>query len=272
MSTSRLLRLPPCRVIDVSVLAGLLWTLILSGVVAGGPSVAQAAVVNVLSDAPKAQLATPGGPGVTPRMGTSLAADGSCVATTDGWTPGTYGAAEVAAHQACLDTLLPKRPVPVLQTPGSFFVGYAWGGNSKQWVYGPQVGVGGAVLIPWRRPSLKLKATSASGGGDVPAGTTFTFTLPSDMSFAAALAISFNANLAAFTFPNAAASTTAQGTTQQGFNAGVYAAPQVGWMWWDGGNAKSVMFSLGIMAGYIKTDATGSAFAIGLQPGLVAQF
>lgn len=32
------------------------------------------------------------------------------------------------------------------------------------------------------------------------------------------------------------------------------------------------MFSLGVMAGYINTDATGAAFAVGLQPGLVAQF
>ena len=206
-------------------------------------------------------------------MGTGLDKNGGCVATTDQFSPPDYASAENAAHMACLNTLIPKRPVPVLQTPGSFFAGYAWGSKSKQFIYGPQVGVGAAILVPLHRPSLVLTAVNFDRNNPViPTGSTFTFKLPDSMTFAAALAFSLNANLAAFTFPNAPASVTTSGTTQASVNVGIYVAPQLGWEWWDTTGAKSVMFSLGVLAGYINTDATGGAFTIGIQPGLVAQF
>ena len=62
------------------------------------------------------------------------------------------------------------------------------------------------------------------------------------------------------------------GTTQATFNAGVYVAPEIGVTWWDNGDVKSVMLSVGIMAGYINTDATGAAFVLGVQLGLIAKF
>jgi hypothetical protein len=57
----------------------------------------------------------------------------------------------------------------------------------------------------------------------------------------------------------------------EAFNASLYVAPQFGWAWWDGG-AKRVMFSVGVMSGYINTEATGKGIVLGIQPGLVAQF
>ena len=45
-------------------------------------------------------------------MGTKLGDDGSCVATTDGWSPKTYGDAEISAHQA--STLFFKTAYPDL--------------------------------------------------------------------------------------------------------------------------------------------------------------
>jgi hypothetical protein len=206
-------------------------------------------------------------------MGTQLGQNGTCVATTDANSPKTYNEGENAAHEACLDTLLPKRPIPLVQTPGAFFVGYAWGSSSKQFVYGPQVGIGAAILFPLHRPSLTLEATTAPPNTALPASSTFTFSLPKDMTCASALAVSLNADFASFTFPNA---TTAQvgtsGSTQQTFNVGIYLGPQFGWQWWEAGSVKSVMFSLGLLAGYINTQATGAAFVLGIQPGLVAQF
>jgi hypothetical protein len=230
------------------------------------------AVVAAAPDAPEPQPASAAAaaPGVIPTMGTQIGKDGSCVATTDRFSPTDYASTQSAAHAACLDTLIPSRPVPVLQTPGSFFAGYAWG-KSNQWIYGPQVGLGAALLIPLHRPSLKLTAITAGPGAQVPEGSQFTYTLPPAMTFASSLAVSLNANLAAFSFPNAPSSVTSSGTTQTAFNAGFYLAPQFGWEWWNG-TAQSVMFSIGVVAGYINTVATGSAFALGIQPGIVAQF
>lgn len=212
-------------------------------------------------------------PGVTPSMGTTISDTGGCIAKTDQFTPTDYASAEIAAHAACLDTLIPKRIVPVLQTPGSFFIGVAIN-KSPQFVYGPQVGAGVALLFPLHRPVLTPSAFSAVPGAPVPVGSTFAFELPSAMTFASSLAVSLTANFAAFTFPNAPTTFAATGTTQTGFNAGFYVAPQFGWEWWDKVTHKtsSVMFSLGFMAGYIRTDATGGALALGVQPALAAQF
>jgi hypothetical protein len=92
------------------------------------------------------------------------------------------------------------------------------------------------------------------------------------MTWATDIAVLLDANFASFTFPNTPSASSDVGTTQQTFNVGVYVAPQFGWEWWDNGNAKSVIFFLGIAAGYINTTATGPAFALGVQPGLAAQF
>jgi hypothetical protein len=229
------------------------------------------AIETAMPQTPQLQVAaTPGTTpaGVLPTMRTDLSKEGWCIATEDSSTPTDADQAEIAAHQACLETLIPARPVPVLQTPGSFLVGYAIG-KSSQFVYGPQVGVGAAVLFPLHRPSLKYRLAPAPSGA-----RTWTFSYPDQMRLAADLAFSLSANLAGFTFPNASqagGATGATATTQQAFNIGMYLAPQIGWEWWDG-TAKRVMFSLGILAGYLNTQATGSAFIVGLQPGLVAQF
>jgi hypothetical protein len=204
-------------------------------------------------------------------MGTTNPSTGVCVATTDVFSPLKYNDAEIAAHQACLDTLEPSRPVPVVQTPGSFFVGYAIG-KSSQFVYGPQIGIGAAIIFPLHRPSLILTATSVTGTNPVKPGDTFQFKLPDAMTWATDITVSLDANFAAFTFPNSSDPTASGSSAQQAFNVGLYVAPQFGWEWWDNGNARSVMFSLGILAGYINTKATGPACALGFQPGLAAQF
>jgi hypothetical protein len=180
------------------------------------------------------------------------------------------------ARQACTDLLIPRRPVLSLQTPGAFFVGYAWGTKSSQFVYGPQVGIGGAVVFPLVRPSLIFQEGPSGDHGQ-------TFSLPDQFSFTLDLAASLNANLGSFTIPNAPGSSgmmptssppppAASGTTQQAFNASIYIAPQIGGVWWDDGRERRVGLSLGLVAGYINTDATGAGFVLGFQPALVAQF
>jgi len=231
------------------------------------------AVITGVGDAPERQpsATTPSVPGVIPPMQTDIDKNGECVATTDANSPSDYNSAEIAAHASCLNTLIPKRPVPFLQTPGNFFVGYIWGKKSSQVVYGPQIGFGAAILFPLHRPNLLLKTISAGPAGPIPPGSHFTFKLPDSMTWTTAIAVSFDANLAAFTFPNASTADTASGKTQSAFNAGLAIAPQFGWEWWDGG-AKSVMVSMGVLLGYVNTDATGAGFTIGVQPGIVAQF
>jgi hypothetical protein len=250
---------------------GLMVVVVVGGLVAASTSFAQ--MVTPLASAPAPRTAGGLTLGIAPQMPTEVTKEGWCVATATPATPTDPGQAEVAAHRACLDTLIPKRPVPLLQTPGSFFVGYAVGSKASQFVYGPQVGIGAAVLFPLRRPSLQWRLAPALGADG--ADRAWTFSLPSEMSIAADLAVSLTANLASFTFPNAPSGTTASsattGATEPTFNAAFYVAPQVGWEWWDE-TAKRVMFSVGVMAGYINTQATGAAFAVGLQPGLVAQF
>lgn len=236
------------------------------------------AQLTTLAHAPEPAPAGHAGVGVLPRMPTELTKEGWCAAEANGTTPSDPLQAQMAAHKACLDTLIPKRPVPVLQTPGSFFAGYAWGSKSNQFVYGPQVGIGAAVLVPLRRPSLKyILAPSVGASGTA---RRWVFALPPDMTFAADIVVSLSANLAAFRFPNADVATpddtprpseAADGKSQHGVNTSLYFGPQAGWQWWDGG-AKRVMFSLGLMAGHIDTAATGSAFVLGVQPGVVAQF
>ncbi len=250
-----------------------LMVVVVSGVMVAAVSPSSAQMVTPLASAPAPRTAGGFTLGIGPQMPTEVTKEGWCVATATPATSTDPSQAEAAAHAACRDTLIPKRPVPLLQTPGSFFVGYAVGSKGSQFVYGPQVGIGAAVLFPLRRPSLQWRIAPALGAEG--ADRAWTFSLPSEMSFAADLAISLTANLASFTFPNAASATGAPsattGTTQPTFNAAFYMAPQVGWEWWDE-TAKRVMFSVGVMAGYINTQATGAAFAVGLQPGLVAQF
>lgn len=202
------------------------------------------------------------GAAADPSDGTTVDGAGRCVTTNDTWNEGD-------GRAKCLNKLIKRVPSPLLQTPGAFFVGYAWGSKSKQFVYGPQVGIGAAILFPVRRPVLKYLGQldyDALQAGRV-------FVLPEDMSFTLDLAVSLNANLAAFTFPNASdADTGDAGDTQQAFNAGVYLAPQFGGVWWADGAQKRVAFALGILAGYLNTEATGGAFVLGLQPALIAQF
>lgn len=172
--------------------------------------------------------------------------------------------AEGRGRYTCVNALMPRQPSPVLATPGAFFVGYAWGSKSRQFVYGPQVGVSGAVEIPIRRPWLERMPD---------AGGKMVFRRPHSMSFTFDLALSLNVNFASFTFPNQATSADTPSKTHQTFNAGAYVAPEVGWAWWtDDGRSHRIALALGVMGGLIDTDATGTAFALGFQPALVAQF
>jgi hypothetical protein len=254
------------------------WTkVILVGTVAAlvvAPASTARAVVSAASDVPSAQLAAvaPAPPGVLPTMATTNPTNVTCVATTDQFTPPTYADAEKAAASACQKSLDPSRPVPVIQTPGSFFAGYAFG-KSSQFVYGPQVGIGAAILFPLHQPSLTLTATTVNPATPVIAAQTFSFALPTSMTWSTDLAVSLDANFASFTFPNSGTASASGSGAQQTFNVGIFLAPQFGWQWWDSsGSVKSVMFSLGVLAGYINTTATGPAFALGVQPGLAAQF
>jgi hypothetical protein len=184
-------------------------------------SSARAQVTTLGADAPqpKSDTSSEESAGVSPTMPTEITKEGWCVATANTESPSDATEAQQAAHQACLDTLIHRRPVPLVQTPGSFFVGYVWGEKSKQFVYGPQVGLGVAVLFPLHRPRLKYQlapATSATG-----TARKWQFSLPTDMAFAADIAVSLNANLASFTFPNAPSETdsTDTGTTQEALGA-----------------------------------------------------
>jgi len=187
-------------------------------------------------------------------LSTDLTEDGGCrVKTRD----------EDKGRDACKERLLPRRPIPVLETPGSFFVGYAWGKKSKQFVYGPQVGLSGSILIPIRRPRLER--------GPDPSADEMLFHPPRSMSFTFDFALSLNANLAGFTFPYDEGNSSTN--TQAGFNAGIYLGPQLGGAWWsDDGRGHRVAIVLGLLFGYLNTEATGSGVVLGFQPGLVAQF
>lgn len=192
---------------------------------------------------------------------TELTGDGWCQVTTT---------SEGLGRAACRDRLLPRRPIIALETPGAFFVGYAFGKNS-QLVYGPQVGVAGAILFPIRRPFLEL-GPSVDGK--------LQFRLPTSMSFTFDLAASISVNLASFTFPNSASQPQTDievdlgsgGATEPTFNAGLYLAPQIGAAWWEDGKGRRVALALGLVLGYINTQATGPAFVLGGQPAIVAQF
>ena len=190
--------------------------MVVAGVVLATASVSFAQMVTPLALAPAPAPRSAGAtlPGITPQMPTEVTKEGWCVATATPSTPPDPSQAEVMAHGACLDTLIPKRPVPLLQTPGSFFVGYAVGSKSSQFVYGPQVGIGAAVLFPVRRPALQWRIAPAQGADG--AARAWTFSLPSEMSFAADLAISLTANLASFTFPNAPSGTASATTGASG--------------------------------------------------------
>jgi hypothetical protein len=188
-----------------------------------------------------------------------------------------YKDVEVFAFAACEDTLIPRRITPVTQTPGTFFLGWAWGAKTPKsgtFVYGPQVGVETAFLLPIRRPEVVYVSTNSLNGNARGVDRTWSYATPKSIqlrNYSFSLAFSLNANLAAFSFPNAAGP-SGTASNQPGFNAGAMIGPQLGWQWWEGGTPKSVMFSFGVLFGYLNTSATGSGFAVGLQPGLVAQF
>jgi hypothetical protein len=162
---------------------------------------------------------------------------------------------------ACLKALFPTVPIVLVGTPGAFFIGRVWG-SSTQWVYGPQVGVSGVIQIPLVRPGLDLVGVDDKK---------WSYQLPREMSFVLSLDVSLSANLAAFSFPQG---TTASGTstTQSTPNIGVYIGPEFGWRWWnEKGNGGYFGFQLGLLAGYVDTQATGSGFALGIQPAIVFQ-
>lgn len=167
-----------------------------------------------------------------------------------------------ATRSACLDALIPRTARFSIETPGAFFVGYAVGKNSQA-VYGPAVGIMGAIGVPLVRPSLEWRRPQT--GPDY-------FRLPQGLSFTMDFVFSFGVNLGAFIFPNAPMSPSGQ--TQAGLNLGGYAALQLGAASFAEGSTTPRRFaiSLGVLAGYINTDATGSAFVIGFQPALVVNF
>lgn len=180
---------------------------------------------------------------------------------------GTNKVDEKRRQELCKNLLLPRRATSVTVTPGAFFLGYAWGSKSNQFVYGPQVSVSAAYQVPFHRPNLDKV--------DDPTGKQLIYALPTSMSYTFDMVFSFQTALAAFTFPNASSSTLGNsGSTQQGYNIGVYVAPELGWQWWsdDRKTPSKLVFTIGIMAGLINTTATGSAFALGLQPAISTQF
>lgn len=167
------------------------------------------------------------------------------------------------ARRVCLDRLLPRNPTAITLTPGAFMIGYAWGFRSKQFLYGPQVAISTAYQIPIRRPLLDtLKADASS----------YTFGLPTSATWTVDLVVSLNTALGSYSFPNADSSKDP--TTQQTYNIGGYIAGELGWRWWsdDLRTAHRWAVSMGLMAGMIDTSVTGRAFALGVQPSIVAQF
>jgi hypothetical protein len=174
-----------------------------------------------------------------------------------------------AANGACKKKLQPLRITPVIQTPGAFFFGKAWGSKSSSVAYGPAVGLSGAILFPISRPRLDYTKGIKNGPYD--------FSLPTDPRLMFDIIASLNANIAGLKFhdtPEPAPGAAAAADTQIGFSFGGYVgfAPGVGWYSEDG-QLKKVSFTIGVLAGYLtKTDPVGDAFLLGVQPALTGSF
>lgn len=184
------------------------------------------------------------------------------------------------ANDACKKKFLPNRPVPEGGTNGAFFIGYAWGENSKQLVYGPQVGVSGTILFPLVIPNIEqgynwydTTWNDSAKSGVKAIDTSRSFQLPHSATFTMDLATSLTTSLASFSFPTKGTSTNGASTEVGVGNLGLYFGPELGSTWWDDNGKRSrITFTLGILIGYINTTATGPALVIGIQPSLNAQF
>lgn len=166
----------------------------------------------------------------------------------------------------CIETLTPRRATVEVQTPGAFFLGYAWGSKSSQVVFGPSFGLGATLGLPLRRPRLLLGIAEAGGTA---------YRLPSEVSLTIDLAFSLNAAVAGINTTvapttNEDPATPLPDRTQLGLSAGGYIGVQFGGAWYERNVPRRFALVLGVVGGYLTGHSdVGDALLLGFQPALV---